>query len=55
MPVLWCKTITNMIKNNIDNFVEVGPGRVLQGLNRRIDRSVKISGIENLDQVTQYV
>ena len=55
MPVLWCKTITNMIKNNIDNFVEVGPGRVLQGLNRRIDRSVNISGIENLDQVTQYV
>lgn len=55
MPVLWCKTITNMIKHNIDNFVEVGPGRILQGLNRRIDRSVKISGIENLDQITQYV
>ena len=55
MPVLWYKTITNMIKNNIDNFVEVGPGHILQGLNRRIDRSVKISGIENLDQITQYV
>ena len=55
MPVLWSKTITNMIKNNIDNFVEVGPGRVLQGLNRRIDRSVKTSGIENFDQIAQYV
>ena len=55
MPVLWSKTITNMIKNNIDNFVEVGPGRVLQGFNRRIDRSVKISGINNFDQITQYV
>ena len=35
-PVLWSDTILNMKKNGITNFFEVGPGRVLRGLNQRI-------------------
>ena len=35
-PVLWSDTILNMKKNDITNFFEVGPGRVLRGLNQRI-------------------
>lgn len=52
--VLWQDTITNMIHNNISNFVEVGPGRVLQGLTKRIDRSVNSSGIETNNDVNSY-
>ncbi|RMF57844.1 MAG: [acyl-carrier-protein] S-malonyltransferase [Calditrichaeota bacterium] len=38
-PVLWENIIRNMITDGIDTFYEVGPGNVLTGLLRRIDRS----------------
>ncbi len=40
-PVRWTKTIQNMIVAGCSEFVECGPGNVLQGLQRKIDRSVK--------------
>ncbi len=39
-PVRWTQTIQNMIKDGGTEFIEVGPGKVLQGLMRKIDRSV---------------
>ena len=41
-PVLWQKTIENMIRDGFDTFVEVGAGRTLSGLIKRIDSTVKI-------------
>ena len=35
-PVYWHNTIKNMIKNNLNNFIEVGPGNVLVKLNKKI-------------------
>lgn len=52
--VLWQDTILNMIKDGVTNFVEVGPGRVLQGLTKRIDRNIKSSGIETNNDVNSY-
>ncbi len=52
--ILWQDSILNMIKNGMTNFVEVGPGRVLQGLTKRIDRSVNSSGIETNNDVNSY-
>jgi len=52
--VLWQDTILNMIKSGITNFIEVGPGRVLQGLTKRIDRNVNSSGIESNIDVNSY-
>lgn len=43
-PVLWTQTIQNMIHDGADDFVEFGPGEVLQGLIKKIDSSVKIWG-----------
>ena len=52
--VLWQDTILNMIQDGVINFVEVGPGRVLQGLTKRIDRNIKSSGIEINNDVNSY-
>ena len=50
-PVLWSQTITNMAKDGVDQFMEVGTGRVLQALCRRIDRSLATKGVENWEQI----
>jgi [acyl-carrier-protein] S-malonyltransferase len=43
-PVRWTQTLQNMIANGATAFVEVGPGKVLQGLVKRTDRKAEISG-----------
>jgi len=45
-PVKWTQSIQNMIKDGGTDFIEVGPGNVLQGLMRKIDRSVTTSKAE---------
>jgi len=39
-PVRWTQTVQNMIADGATSFVELGPGNVLQGLIKKIDRSV---------------
>ncbi|MCL2246396.1 MAG: ACP S-malonyltransferase [Lentimicrobiaceae bacterium] len=43
-PVLWTKTIQNMVKEGATQFVEFGPGEVLQGLVRKIEAGVEVRG-----------
>lgn len=43
-PVRWTQTIKNMIADGATEFVELGPGKVLQGLIAKIDRSASVSG-----------
>ena len=50
-PVLWYESINKMINKNISIFFEVGPGKVLKGLNRRIDSSIKTKSINNMDDL----
>lgn len=46
--ILWHQSIRAMIKNGVDTFIECGPGRVLTGLVRRIDREVTAIALSNL-------
>ncbi len=46
-PVKWQETVENMINDGIDTFVEVGAGKTLQGLIKKIDSSVTVLGVEN--------
>tara|TARA_A100001015_G_scaffold304726_1_gene396383 strand:- start:382 stop:1308 length:927 start_codon:yes stop_codon:yes gene_type:complete len=45
--VRWRESIINMIEKNINQFIEIGPGKVLSGLIKRINKSVKINTINN--------
>jgi [acyl-carrier-protein] S-malonyltransferase len=54
-PVRWAETIENMINDGVDEFIEVGPGNVLQGLVKRINREVKFSGIDKYDQLERFI
>ncbi len=45
-PVLWEQSIREMQKAGVTNFIEVGPGKVLSGLIKRIDRKAKVSIVE---------
>jgi len=42
-PVKWTQSVQNMIKDGASNFVEVGPGKTLQGLIKKIDPSVDVA------------
>lgn len=46
-PLLWEDSVRNMAAGGIDTFIEVGPGRVLSGLIKRIDASVRILNVED--------
>jgi [acyl-carrier-protein] S-malonyltransferase len=47
MPVRWEESVRLMIDEGVNTFVEVGPGRVLTGLLRQIERSVAALNIED--------
>jgi [acyl-carrier-protein] S-malonyltransferase len=47
-PVRWTQTILNMIKDGADQFTEVGPGNVLQGLIKKTDKTVSVDSASNL-------
>ncbi len=54
-PVRWTDCVEQLIRIGVTAFVELGPGRVLTGLIRRIAPSVQTVNIENRVQVEEYV
>jgi [acyl-carrier-protein] S-malonyltransferase len=46
-PLLWEDSVRNMVETGIDTFIEVGPGKVLTGLIKRIEPSVKLFNVED--------
>ena len=51
--VRWRESINYMIKNGVNNFIELGPGKVLSGLVKRIDKKVKVSAINNEEDINK--
>ncbi len=49
--VRWRESIINMIKNDVNHFIEIGPGKVLSGLVKRINRDVKIDTINSMEDI----
>lgn len=48
-PVRWTQTVKNMIAGGATSFTEIGPGKVLQGLVKKVDRNMETAGIDRLE------
>ncbi len=54
-PVRWEETIINMIADGYDEFYEIGPGKVLTGLLKRINPDVSCVSIDKYADVEKYL
>jgi [acyl-carrier-protein] S-malonyltransferase len=52
-PVLWQRSVEYMIENGVTTFVEIGPGRVLTALIRRIDGNANTKNIGDVPSIRQ--
>ncbi len=52
-PVRWRESIINMIKQGNKKFIEIGPGKVLSGLVKRIDRNVELIQVNNISDLNK--
>ena len=50
-PVLFEKSIRDLINKGVDTFIEVGPGKALSGFVKKIDKSVKIYNVCDIDSL----
>ncbi|MCI2802428.1 ACP S-malonyltransferase [Staphylococcus pettenkoferi] len=50
-PVQFIKSTEQLIEDGVDHFIEIGPGRVLSGLIKKINRDVKLTSIQTLEDV----
>jgi len=53
--VRWRESVINMINNGVDHFIEIGPGKVLSGLVKRINKNVKINTINNESDIKDLI
>ena len=53
-PVQWHNSIKKMTDDGSTHFTEIGPGKVLQGLNRKIDKNVFTKGIQTYEDILNY-
>ena len=54
-PVLWEDTVEFMVKDGVNEIIEIGPGKVLQGLVKRIHRDMVTGGIATQEQLEAIV
>ena len=53
--VMWEQTIRTMIRDRVDTFVEIGPGKILCGFVKKIDKNLKIVNVEDVTSLENAV
>ena len=51
--VRWRESINFILSNKINNFIEIGPGKVLINLIKRIDKNIKVCSVNNIEDIKQ--
>lgn len=54
-PVRWQESMEKMLAAGIDQFLELGPGKVLSGLMKRINRGAAIQSVEKTEQIKELI
>lgn len=54
-PVLWEDSVRWMLEQGVDTFVEIGPGKVLSGLIRKVERGVRTIHVEDSESLAKAV
>ncbi|MFC4184634.1 ACP S-malonyltransferase [Saccharococcus thermophilus] len=54
-PVRWEESVKTMITLGVDTFIEIGPGKVLSGLVKKIDRNVRVHAVNDLETLKSTV
>ncbi len=52
--VQWQRSVSYMIDEGVEKFVEIGPGKVLSGMIKRIDRSVPITALSDMESIKAF-
>jgi len=50
-PVRWRESVIYMIENGVTNFIEIGPGKVLSGLVKRINKTINVNTVNKLEDI----
>lgn len=54
-PVLWEDCVATMINYGVGNFVEVGPGKVLTGFTKKINKEMQLANVEDVDSLGKTI
>ena len=54
-PVRWREIVINMINLKVNKFIEIGPGKVLSGLIKRIDSNVNLIQVNDLEDLNKLI
>ncbi|MCX5634827.1 MAG: ACP S-malonyltransferase [Planctomycetota bacterium] len=54
-PILWQKCMERLIAEGVEKFYEIGPGRVLTGLMKRINRKIRVTNVSSLEAVNELL
>lgn len=54
-PILWQKCMEKLLAEGVENFYEIGPGRVLTGLMKRINRRTKVTNISTAESLQEFL
>ena len=54
-PIFWQKSMEKLLADGVEKFYEIGPGRVLTSLMRRINRKTKVVNISNLQTINELL
>jgi [acyl-carrier-protein] S-malonyltransferase len=54
-PILWQKCMERLLADGVEEFYEIGPGRVLTGLMKRINRKTKVTNISDLSSLKAVI